>query len=388
MRLHSLLIFSLAFLCGAFMAQAHPLLRDGMQVEFEPRIVRVTVDVSLKEISVAQGVDFRDNGIVDTDALDHAAGTHGDYLLKHLTLSTNGIPFSGKIVKLTPPPLFNEPEETFYRYELEYPVVGPLPAQIVFYQDMLKEWPYAAGIAWDVSYVVRIKRSNGITSWLLPCRQQTTFPTGWETPGATATLAAHADDWRTFREYFWHGVMHILTGYDHLLFVSALVIATMNFWEMVKVIAAFTLAHTLTLTLSVFNIVRLPSYFVEPVIALSIVFVALENIIWPQRAHSRFRLAVAFGFGLIHGLGFAGGLLDAMEGLPSIGIWIALAAFSLGVEIGHQFVVLPLFGLLTLGRHKVGTKLQAPILRFGSVIISCCGAYYFVVALHEQLFSR
>jgi hydrogenase/urease accessory protein HupE len=388
MRLHSLLIFCFAFLCGAFIAQAHPLLRDAMQVEFKPQLVRVTVDVSLKEICVAQGVDFRDNGIVDADALNHEAGTHGDYLLKHLTLSANGIPLSGKIVKLTPPPLFNEPEETFYRYELEYPVAGPLPTQIVFYHDMLKEWPYAAGIAWDVSYVVRIKRSSGITSWLLPCRQQTTFPTGWEAPVATATVAAHADDWRTFREYFRHGVMHILTGYDHLLFVSALVMATMSFWELVKVVAAFTLAHTLTLTLSVFNIVRLPSYFVEPVIALSIVFVALENILWPQRAHSRLRLAVAFGFGLVHGLGFAGGLLDAMEGLPSIGIWIALAAFSLGVEIGHQIVVLPLFGILTLSRHKVRGKVQASILRFGSVIISCCGAYYFVVALQEQLFSR
>jgi len=348
----------------------------------------VTVDVSLKEICVAQGVDFRDDGIVDTDALNHAAGTHGDYILKHLTLSANGIPLSGKIVKLTPPPLFTEPEETFYRYELEYPVGGPLPAQIVFYQDMLKEWPYAAGIAWDVSYVVRIKRSSGITAWLLPYRQQTTFPTGWEAPVATATATAHADDWRTFREYFWHGVMHILTGYDHLLFVSALVIATMNLWELVKVVAAFTLAHTLTLTLSVFNIVRLPSYFVEPVIALSIVFVALENILCPRRAHSQLRLAVAFGFGLIHGLGFAGGLLDAMEGLPSIGIWIALAAFSLGVEIGHQIVVLPLFGLLTLSRHNVRAKVQASILRFGSVIISCCGGYYFVVALQEQVFSR
>jgi len=388
MRPHSLLVFCSVFLCGALMAQAHPLLRDGMEVEFKPQLVRVTVDVSLKEISVAQGVDIRTDGIVDTDALDHAAEVHGGYLLKHLTLSANGAPLPGKIVKVTPPPVFNEPEETFYRYELEYHVSGPLPAQVVFFQDMLKEWPYAAGIAWDVSYVVRIKRSGTLTSWLLPIHQQTPLPTGWGGPAASASQAAQADGWRTFWEYFRHGVIHILTGYDHLLFVAALVIATMNFWEMVKVIAAFTLAHTLTLTLSVFNVVRLPSHFVEPVIALSIVFVALENIYRPQRAHSRFRLAVAFGFGLVHGLGFAGGLLDAMKGLPSTGIWIALAAFSLGVEIGHQVVVLPLFGMLTLSRHKVRAKLQASILRYGSVAISCCGAYYFVVALRQQVFSR
>ena len=178
------------------------------------------------------------------------------------------------------------------------------------------------------------------------------------------------------------------TGYDHLLFVAALVIATMSFWEMVKVIAAFTLAHTITLVLSVFDIFRLPTFIVEPVIALSIVFVALENVIAPQRAHSRLRLAVAFGFGLIHGLGFAGGLRDAMQGLPSIGLWIALAAFSAGVEIGHQLVVLPLFGLLTLSRRKLSEGIHPSTLRYGSAAISCGGAYYLVVALREQFFSR
>ena len=162
------------------------------------------------------------------------------------------------------------------------------------------------------------------------------IPTGWESSGQPAAESAQTNGWRTCREYLWHGVMHILTGYDHLLFVSALVIATLSFWEMVKVIAAFTLAHTITLVLSVFDIFRLPPFIVEPVIALSIVFIALENVLAPNRAHSRLRLAVAFGFGLIHGLGFAGGLREAMAGLPSIGIWIALAAFSTGVEIGHQ----------------------------------------------------
>jgi hypothetical protein len=162
----------------------------------------------------------------------------------------------------------------------------------------------------------------------------------------------------------------------------------MNFWEMVKVIAAFTAAHTITLALSVFDIVRLPPWVVEPVIAISIIFVALENILWPRRAHSRLRLAVAFGFGLIHGLGFAGGLLDAMAGLPRIGTWIALGAFSLGVEVGHQVVVLPLFGTLAAGRQQLHERFTRPALRYGSLLISLCGVYYLCVALHEQFFAR
>jgi hypothetical protein len=90
---------------------------------------------------------------------------------------------------------------------------------------------------------------------------------------------------------------------------------------------------------------------------------------------------VAFGFGLIHGLGFAGGLLDSMEGLPSIGIWVALAAFSIGVELGHQVVVLPLFAIMSAGRKNGASGFQAAAQRYASALIACFGAYYLVIAL-------
>jgi hypothetical protein len=92
---------------------------------------------------------------------------------------------------------------------------------------------------------------------------------------------------------------------------------------------------------------------------------------------------VAFGFGLGHGLGFAGGLRDAMSGLPMQSILIALATFSLGVEIGHQLVVMPLFGLLRLGEWKFASSFRGMALRYGSLVISLAGAYYLYVALHE-----
>jgi hydrogenase/urease accessory protein HupE len=375
----------LVLLAGARAARAHPNLQNAMWVVFEPERIHLAVNVSAKEISVAQGV-------APSEAGGEAATRHGEYLLGHLTVSIGGEPLTGKILNITPPPQLAEPETTFFQYEVEYPLGGRQPPEATLAHEMLKEWPYAAGAAWDVTYVVRAKRSdsNEVSSWLLTSQNPLALPTGWRTP-ADATVAppkAETEGWRTFREYLWHGVMHILTGYDHLLFVSALVIATLSLWELVKVIAAFTLAHTITLTLSVFDIFRLPPWIVEPTIALSIVFVALENILWPQRAHSRTRLAVAFGFGLIHGLGFAGGLLDAMNGLPALSLWIALAAFSLGVEIGHQIVVLPLFAFLTLGRQKIGERFDRPVSRYGSLVISCCGAYYLVVALHEQVFTR
>jgi hypothetical protein len=378
------------FLLLAGHAAAHPFVQNSMWVVFAPDRIRVAVNVSLKEVLVAQQIAAADESGYEAAAMNAAAEKHRDYVLRHLQLTAAGHVLTGTVKTVTPPPIFSTADKTYFQYELEYPLAGPPPASVTFRQDMLREFPYAPGQAWDVSYVVRVKReaSDEVSGWLLRYQQPSDLPTGWETATVQASGGGQVDVWRTFGEYLHHGVMHILTGYDHLLFVSALVLATVSFWEMVKVIAAFTAAHTITLALSVFDIFRLPSWIVEPVIALSIVFVALENVFFPARAHSRVRLIVAFCFGLIHGLGFAGGLLDAMEGLPSVGIWIALAAFSLGVEIGHQLVVLPLFGLLALGRRKMREGFQLPALRYGSGLISLCGAYYLFVSVHEQFFAH
>ena len=370
------LLASVVFLVCVLAANAHPNLQNAMWVVFEEKCVHVAVDVSVKEIAVARQIPTD----AEKSALAEVAEKHEDYVLSHLVISVGGKPLAGRVMNITPPIKKGDPEGAFFQYEIEYALDGEPPAEVAFFHTMLKEWPYAAGESWNVSYVVRAKRAGmtEVSSRLLPKQQKTTFATGW--PGVLQRTTP--DEEHTFRDYLRHGVMHILTGYDHLLFVAALVIATMSFWEMVKVIAAFTLAHTLTLALSVFNIVRLPSAFVEPVIAASIIYVAVENFLRPSRAHSRARLAVAFAFGLVHGLGFAGGLLYAMEGLPPVGIWIALIAFSIGVELGHQVVVLPLFGMLVASRRKI--QFHAQLLRCAYAVIAFCGAYYLVVAVHEQ----
>jgi HupE / UreJ protein len=390
--MRSLVVFLLAFWAAASGAAAHPLIQEPMWVLSDPGHIRLAVNVSAREIEVAQGLEAREDGaITDAARLAEAAEQEGDYVRRRLRVLADGRELTGQITKITPPTAFSSDEKTVYQYELDYPLTGPSPSKIAIFQDMLREFPYAAGMAWDVSYVVRLKRagSDDITTGLLRSQQPFEFSTrlAAREEGTSASQEA-GKGWNTFREYLWHGVMHILTGYDHLLFVSALVLAAVSFWDMVKVIAAFTLAHTITLALSVFDIFRLPPWVVEPVISLSIVFVALENVLWPRRARSWVRLAVAFSFGLVHGLGFAGGLLDAMAGLPAIGIWIALGAFSLGVEIGHQLVVLPLFALLALGRRFLHEGFARPAMRYGSLAISLCGAYYLCVAIHEQFFTR
>jgi hydrogenase/urease accessory protein HupE len=138
------------------------------------------------------------------------------------------------------------------------------------------------------------------------------------------------------RVYSVLGVEHILTGVDHLLFVLALIIITRGGWKLVKTVTAFTLSHSVTLTAATLGLVHVPQRPVETVIALSIVFVAAE-ILRMRRGITSITVSapwmVAFSFGLIHGLGFAGGLSDA--GLPATHIPTALLFFSLGVESGH-----------------------------------------------------
>jgi hydrogenase/urease accessory protein HupE len=138
------------------------------------------------------------------------------------------------------------------------------------------------------------------------------------------------------RTYSVLGVEHILTGIDHLLFVLALIIITRGGWKLVKTVTAFTISHSISLTAATLGFVHVPPLPVEAVIALSIVFVAAE-IIHMRRGlvgiTARAPWVVALSFGLIHGLGFAGGLSDA--GLPAGHIPTALLFFSIGVEVGH-----------------------------------------------------
>src|SRR5260370_27769018 len=112
-----------------------------------------------------------------------------------------------------------------------------------------------------------------------------------------------------------------------MLFMCALALAALTIWDVVKVVSAFTVALSVTLTLSVLNVVRLPEHVVEPMIAASIVFVALQNAFIPKLSRGWARVWTAFFFGLFHGLGFAVGLLDAMAGLPIPPTGVAVLAF-------------------------------------------------------------
>lgn len=161
------------------------------------------------------------------------------------------------------------------------------------------------------------------------------------------------------RTYLVLGVEHILMGIDHLLFVLGLLLMVRGLGRLVKTVTAFTIAHSVTLTLAALGFLHVPPPPVEAVIALSIVFVATEILRAREAGASaspslaqRQPWLVAFSFGLLHGLGFAGGLSEA--GLPEGHIPLALLFFSVGVELGHFTFVAVLVALMALGRRAVG----------------------------------
>jgi hydrogenase/urease accessory protein HupE len=209
---------------------------------------------------------------------------------------------------------------------------------------------------------------------------QLNFTIGKLQAGATSASLAQSNHWAIIKTYLLHGFRHILTGYDHLLFLCALVLGAAGFWDLIKIVTAFTIAHSITLTLATFGLAHLPETIVEPMIAGSIVFVAVQNIVRPKQAGGNIRLAVAFFFGLFHGLGFAGGLLELMHAMPTTLIWFAILGFSLGVEAGNQLILLPLYYVLQWFKNRRGyLKDESPVMafqRYASGLVAMAGVYY------------
>jgi hydrogenase/urease accessory protein HupE len=177
-----------------------------------------------------------------------------------------------------------------------------------------------------------------------------------------------------FVDFLLLGVRHILTGYDHLLFLAALLVACSTLTAAARLITCFTIAHSISLALATFNIVSLTPRIVEPAIAASIVYVGLENILARRPLH--WREALTFGFGLIHGLGFATALREMGVGEGTGGVAVPLFSFNLGVETGQlaiAAIMLPL--TLRLKRTDNLPRLAVPAL---SCLIACAGAFWFV----------
>jgi hydrogenase/urease accessory protein HupE len=191
---------------------------------------------------------------------------------------------------------------------------------------------------------------------------------------ADAAMPATESPRNSFTDFLVLGVKHIWTGYDHLLFLFGLLIVTRNFISSLKIITCFTVAHTITLAVATLSLVQISSRVVEPLIAASIVYVGIENLLRGDDPKGRWLLT--FAFGLIHGFGFASVLRALGVGANGGGITVPLVSFNLGVELGQiaiAGIALPV--IWKLRTNPLFIRRWVPACSFAVVLL---GGYWFV----------
>ena len=236
---------------------------------------------------------------------------------------------------------------------------------------------------------------RGLVQWVAPGQDtaSTAQALVFGNESAEQTLALQpAGAWQTLKQYIFDGVWHIWIGYDHILFLLSLLLPAVllrragqwepaptlkgSFVEVLKVVTAFTLAHSITLSLAALGVISLPSRLVESVIAASVVLAALNNL---RGTIEGKRWVMAFVFGLIHGFGFASVLADL--GLPQNALVVALVGFNVGVELGQLAIVavfLPIaFVLRRTWFYRVG------VLTGGSILVAVLASWW----LAQRLFD-
>jgi hydrogenase/urease accessory protein HupE len=205
-----------------------------------------------------------------------------------------------------------------------------------------------------------------------------------DSSNTTVTLSEPAPSlFSTMQRYLVTGIEHIFLGYDHIAFLVGVVLWARRLVPVIKIVTAFTIAHSITLSLAALDVIVIPSAIVEPAIAASIVFVAVENF-FSRDIDRRWR--VAFAFGLIHGFGFAGALREI--GLPANAVATALAAFNIGVEIGQAAIVaIVVPALIALDRLMAADRAKsvraASLVYVVSVLISLLGSYWLLTRMLE-----
>lgn len=176
------------------------------------------------------------------------------------------------------------------------------------------------------------------------------------------------------KEFIPAGIYHIFTGPDHVLFIVGLLLMGGSLMRLLSIVTAFTIAHSITLSLAALNLVNPSPRLIEPAIALSIIYVGVDNLMVGKTGRDM-RAWIAFFFGFVHGFGFAGVLREF--GLPREALGWSLFSFNFGVEIGQACIVVVVASLLAAIRNR-NQELARRILKVGSVCVILAGTYWFI----------
>lgn len=196
---------------------------------------------------------------------------------------------------------------------------------------------------------------------------------------------AHLENlWRNMQDFLLMGMNHLFTGPDHILFICTLIFALMDFKSVVKMLTGFTVGHSITLILSTFNVIHISGRLADMGIALTIMYVGIENIVRKEMPKNRWWLVTAFG--LVHGMGFSSSLKEV--GLPDQGLVVCLLAFNLGIEFAQIIIVAAIYPVLARLRwykevinEKEGTQKFRALMNYGSAFTACMGCYWFIQRL-------
>jgi len=362
----------LVALCGGLFsapdADAHRLRPAIVTITFNPdRTYVATIDLNVEAVLAGIGPEHQDTsespnaGTYDAlrelppAELRERVRTFANRYLAGVDVTIDGRRTDPELISVAVPEVDDPSAERITRLTL----AGETPAAA-----QTLTWSYAERYGSSAVRVRRADEATTQTAFLNPGEASQSFQIGKPLQPVT-TLAV-------YRDYLGLGYTHILPkGADHILFVLGIFLLSATWRPLLYQVTAFTLAHTITLGLSLYGIISVPSTIVEPLIALSIVYVGVENVLTPRL--KPWRVFVVFGFGLLHGLGFAGVLQEI--GLPPDEYLSALIAFNIGVEAGQLSVIALAFlsvGLWFRKRDWYRARIVVP----GSLAIAAVGAFW------------
>ena len=321
---------------------AHDLSRSTSSIEVDGRDVRVRLMFDLAGLS---GIDANRDGRVSYDELDAGIEQVFRSVKQHFLLRAKAEPLRIAVTSYSLSDdhvLHMEMVETFAESVMRLDLTSTL-------HELARP---------DHVHVTSVTIDGAVHEAVL----------GLGTPTASFAAGGHAT-LETISKFVGLGIEHVFTAFDYLAFLVGLVVVTTSIRSLVKVVASFAIAHSVTLALATFNVVVLPARQTEMLIALGIAYVALENLFAPRLVE---RTRVAFLFGLVHGFGLSNALWEMTLARPSP--TLSLLSFGAGVEIGQAVFVLAMLGLVGMLALPRWPQLRPAI----SVAVVCLGAYWFV----------
>lgn len=334
---------------------AHPLSASFTDLSLEEDATRMTFSIDVLSVMESTQVDANRDGLLSEEEIRTGGGEIGEWVERFVVLSYDGIGQRGVMGEIS---IAARGDKTVVAVPYVYEPAQP--GQALTLQDRMYEGDG------NTSYVnlMTIRQGEGVQEVILRGENRV-----WNTTLSEAGTAGEETP-SGWMQFFVFGMEHILTGYDHLLFLLALLLLRTNFKTYAAIVTSFTVAHSITISLAMLGIVRLPAQWIEIAIALSIVYVAAENII---RKEAKRRWLLTFAFGLIHGLGFANLLIDMT--IPPQHLAVSLLSFNLGIEAMQLILVLVALPLL---KYVQSTKIYTPAVQLASALLILVGGYWAV----------